>query len=110
MTSNWNSLQIVTLIVQALTPLAVVGLGYFVARAGRRIERVQWANQTVVNRRLEIFTLVATPLNRLLCFGAFVGRWKEIEPSEAIKLKRDLDEIMYANRVLFSVFTLLRLS
>ncbi len=102
MASAWNSLQYATLAVDALTPLTVAGLGYFVARTSRRLEQVQWANQTVVTRRLEIFSEIAPALNKLLCFATFVGRWKEIEPQHAIDLKRRLDETMYANRVLFS--------
>ena len=102
MAATWNSVQIATLAVSALTPLTVAGLGYFVARTGRRIERIQWANQTVVSRRLEIFSQVAPWLNQLLCFATFVGRWKEIEPTQAIGLKRKLDETIYANRLLFS--------
>jgi hypothetical protein len=102
MASAWNSLQYATLAVDALTPLTVAGLGYFVARTSRRLEQVQWANQTVVTRRLEIFSEIAPALNKLLCFATFVGHWKEIEPQHAIDLKRRLDETMYANRVLFS--------
>jgi hypothetical protein len=98
----WNSLQIATLVVDTLTPVTVAGLGFFVARAGKRLERVQWANQTVITQRLEIFGEVAPKLNRLLCFATFVGGWKEIEPRKAISLKREIDETMYANRVLFS--------
>jgi hypothetical protein len=102
MAASWNSLQIATLAVSALTPLTVAGLGYFVARTGRRLEQLRWANQTVVVRRLEVFAEVAPQLNQLLCFGTFVGRWKEIQPREVIGLKRSLDEAMYSNRVLFS--------
>ncbi len=102
MASSWNSVQIATLAVAALTPLTVAGLGVFVARASRRLERVQWANQTVITRRLEIFGQVALKLNQLLCFATFVGGWKEIQPLAAIGLKRQIDETMYANRVLFS--------
>ena len=102
MASPWNSLQVATLAVAALTPLTVAGLGVLLARASRRLEQVQWANQTVITRRLEIFDKVAPKLNQLLCFATFVGGWKEITPLTAIGLKRELDERMYANRVLFS--------
>jgi len=102
MAASWNSVQIVTLIVSALTPITVVVLGVMFARASRRIEQVQWANQTVVTRRLDIFDKLAPGLNQLLCFATFVGGWKEIGPTQAIGIKRTLDEIMYANRVLFS--------
>ena len=99
---GWTSLEIVKLIVGALTPVAVALLGLSLARVSRRVEAVQWANQTVVVRRLEIFNGVAPQLNQLYCFAAFVGRWKETTPQQAVALKRDLDETMYANRVLFS--------
>ena len=102
MAASWNSVQIVTLSVSALTPITVVVLGVMFARASRRIEQVQWANQTVVTRRLDIFDKLAPGLNQLLCFATFVGGWKDIGPPQAIGIKRTLDEIMYANRVLFS--------
>jgi len=99
---SWTSLQTATLAVAALTPLTVVGLGVLLARTSRRIEQVQWANQTVVTRRLEIFAQLAPGLNQLLCFATFVGSWKDIEPAQAISIKRELDQTMYANKVLFS--------
>ena len=102
MASSWTSVQIATLAVEALTPVTVAGLGVVLARNSRRIEQVQWANQTVVTRRLDIFGQLAPGLNQLLCFATFVGGWKEIQPKQAIAIKRQLDEIMYANRVLFS--------
>jgi hypothetical protein len=102
MASQWNSLQVATLAIAAVTPLTVAAVGYYFARASQRLEHVQWANQTVITRRLEIFGQVAPWLNQLVCFATFVGRWKEIQPLEAIGLKRKLDETMYANRLLFS--------
>jgi hypothetical protein len=102
MADSWSSVQVVTVVVDALTPLTVAGFGAYLARASRRIEQVQWANQTVVTRRLEIFGQLAPGLNQLLCFATFVGGWKEIQPRQAITIKRQLDETMYANRVLFS--------
>ena len=63
--SGWTSVQIVTVVVAALTPLTVAALGYFVARAGQRIGQMQWANQTVVARRLDIFKEVAPQINRV---------------------------------------------
>ena|SRR5437763_11264446 len=102
MADAWSSVQIATLAVEALTPITVVALGVLFTRASRRIEQVQWANQTVVTHRLDIFDKLAPGLNRLLCFGTFVGGWKEIDPRKAIAIKRELDEIMYAYKVLFS--------
>ena len=102
MASTWSSVQIVTLVVDALTPIVVAGLGFYVARVSRRIAQIEWANQTVVTRRLDIFGQLAPGLNQLLCFATFVGGWKDIQPRQAIAMKRHLDETMYSNRVLFS--------
>jgi len=102
MAGSWNSVQIVTLIVEGLTPITVVVLGVLFSKASRRIEQVQWANQTVVTHRLDVYDKLAPGLNQLLCFATFVGRWKEIDPRTAIAIKRDLDQTMYVNKVLFS--------
>jgi hypothetical protein len=102
MADSWNSVQIVTVIVAAATPVTVAVLGVIFARASRRIEQVQWANQTVVTQRLKVFEKLAPGLNQLLCFATFVGVWKEIDPRKAIAIKRDLDQTMFAYRVLFS--------
>jgi hypothetical protein len=102
MASEWNGLAIATLAVAAVTPVTVAVVGFYLARASQRLEHLQWANQTVITRRLDIFGEVGPWLNRLLCFATFVGRWKEISPLEAIDLKRKLDESMYSNRLLFS--------
>jgi hypothetical protein len=99
---GWTHLEIVKLVMSALIPIAVIGVGYIVSRATSRLESVQWANQTVIQRRLDIFQQVAPKLNRLLCFAVFVGSWKEITPADAIRIKREIDEIMYVDRVLFS--------
>src|SRR5215470_12917829 len=99
MADSWSSVQIVTLAVAALTPLTVAGLGVFIARASRRIEQVQWANQTVVTRRLDVFDKLAPGLNQLLCFATFVGVWKEIDPRKAIAIKRELDEDRKSTRL-----------
>ncbi|SNY44882.1 hypothetical protein [Paractinoplanes atraurantiacus] len=96
------ALEVAKLVVDALTPLAVVAVGYVLNRRLRKVEQAQWANQTVITRRLQIFDKLAPPLNRMLCFATFVGRWKEIQPAQVIALKREVDETMYANRLLFS--------
>jgi hypothetical protein len=102
MADSWSSVQIVTVIVDAATPVTVAVLGVIFARASRKIEQVQWANQTVVTRRLDVFDQLAPGLNQLLCFATFVGGWKETDPRKAIAIKRELDQTMYANKVLFS--------
>ena len=79
-----------------------MGLGVLVARATARIEHSQWSSQKVVESRLKVFDTVAPWLNQLVCFYTFVGRWKDLRPDDVIRIKRDLDEVMHVNRLLFS--------
>jgi hypothetical protein len=95
-------LEILKLAVSVVTALAVVVVGYYVTRATKRVEAVQWASQKVIERRLEIFSMVAPKLNRLLCFALFIGTWKDLTPRDVIRLKRETDETMHVNRFLFS--------
>ena len=97
-----SALAIANLAAEVLTPIAVVGLGILIARASRRVEAVQQSNKAITGRRLEIFDLVAPKLNQLLCFATFVGRWKDITPDDALSLKREIDEALYSNRLVFS--------
>jgi hypothetical protein len=95
-------LEILKLAVSVVTALAVVVVGYYLTRATKRVEAMQWASQTVIERRLEIFSTVAPKLNRLLCFTLFIGTWKDLTPHDVIRLKREVDETMHVNRFLFS--------
>lgn len=100
--SVWTSLEVAKLVVGAATPVALAVFGVVVARGARRVEGLQAANRSVVEQRVKVFETVAVRLNKLLCFATFVGRWKEISEREAITLKREVDEQMYAHRPLFS--------
>jgi hypothetical protein len=95
-------LEILKLAVSVATALAVVVVGYYLTSATKRVEAMQWASQTVIERRLEIFSVVAPKLNRLLCFALFIGTWKDLTPHDVIRLKREADETMHVNRFLFS--------
>lgn len=100
--SPWSSLELVKVLVSALTPLTVLGVGILVARVTRRVEDLRWANQQVIGQRLTLYADIGPKINQLLCFATFVGRWKELSPAQVLATKRDLDEILYANRPIFS--------
>lgn len=99
---SWNSVQLTTLVVAALSPVvAAVGL-ILVSRTSRRQEHAQWGGHTVVAHRVDLFIQLSPRLNELLCFATFIGSWKEMEPRKAIEIKYDLDTHMYAYKALFS--------
>lgn len=100
--SGWSSLEVAKLVVSALTPIAVAIIGVRLARAARRVEEVQWANRKVIERRLELYELMAPGLNDLFCFFMLVGHFAEITPPDALGRKRALDRTLHTNAPLFS--------
>jgi hypothetical protein len=95
-------LEVAKLVVSALTPIAVAIIGVQLARTARRVEEVQWANRKVVERRLELYELMAPNLNDLFCFFMLVGHFAEITPPDALGRKRALDRALHAHAPLFS--------
>ena len=98
--AGWSSLEIAKLVIAATTPVLVVLIGVVVSRAARRLEQAQWANRKLIERRLELYDEMARPLNDLYCFFALVGHFREIDPPDAVRRKRELDRIFYVNEFL----------
>jgi hypothetical protein len=98
----WNSLELAKLFVSALTPIVVILVGFFINRKLKQLEAIQWANQKVVEKRLEVFDALAPSLNDLLCYFTYIGNWKELSPSKVVEIKRALDKKAYINAPLFS--------
>jgi len=85
-----------------IVPVTVAILGYFINRSVKRLEHSQWANQKLVEKRLEIFEEVAPCLNDLYCFFIFKGHWKELTPPAIVGMKRSIDKAMYVHQYLFN--------
>jgi len=97
----WNSLEIAKLLLGLLTPAAVAALGFYLQRVAERLQSRQWANQKIVEKRLAIYDEIAPMLNDLLCYFTYVGSWREMDPPDVIKLKRDLDKKLHLAAPLF---------
>jgi hypothetical protein len=98
----WTSLEIAKLVVSALTPLVVVIIGLWISRSLKRLEYLQWTNQKVTEKRIEVFEELAPLLNDILCYFTFVGCWKDLTAPEVVKQKRKMDRIFHVNEPLFS--------
>lgn len=98
----WTSLETVKLLVSALTPLAVLGLGWLVSRSAKRIEDRQWVDRKVIERRLVLFDDMAPGLNDLVCFFRAVGNFRKTTPPDAVDLKRVLDQQFHTTKYLMS--------
>ena len=104
--SPWNSLEVAKLIVDALTPIAVGLLGFWVARATRRVEASQWVNQKLIEKRIQLLDQILPLLNDVYCYFAWIGNWKELSPADIIQRKRQLDKLFFANQSFFSCYAL----
>jgi hypothetical protein len=98
----WNSLEIVKIAVSFLTPLLIAVLAYWFNQRIKKWEKVQWTNQKIVEKRIELYDEMVPKLNDLFCFYCFIGNWKDITPEKVIALKRELDKKMYVYAPLFS--------
>jgi hypothetical protein len=100
-TSVWNSLEVVKLVVAALTPVLVAAVGYWINRRLKSLEAAQWAQQKIIERRIIAYDELAPSLNTLFCFFAYVGGWKEMKPPDVVALKRALDQTAHISAPLF---------
>lgn len=100
--SPWTSLEVVKVLLGFLTPLILVGLGFVINRAARRVEDAQWANRKLIEQRLEVYDRMAPGLNSLYCFVAVSGDFRGITPPGVVELKREVDKEFHINKFLFS--------
>jgi hypothetical protein len=104
--STWTSLEIAKLAVAALTPIVVAVGAYWLNRRLKSVEAAQWSRQKIVERRIQAYDELAPSLNKLFCFFAYVGSWKEMDPSEVVGLKRSLDQRAHISAPLFDRYFL----
>jgi hypothetical protein len=97
----WNSLEVVKLLVGALTPILVGMAGFWLNRRLKALEAAQWAQQKIVERRIAAYDELAVPLNQLFCYFAYLGSWKEIMPPEVVAMKRAVDQCAHISAPLF---------
>ena len=88
----WNSLEISKLIISALTPIIVAALAFQFNRLLKKREKIQWTNQKIIEKRIEIYDSIVPKLNDLLCYYSYIGNWKEFEPRDVVNIKRYLDK------------------
>jgi hypothetical protein len=98
----WNSLEVVKLLISLLTPLILLVVGIWVARMTERFRLMMWSNQKVIEKRIEIYGIMAPLLNDLYCYYVKVGSWKKHTPPEIVEMKRKLDKTIYIYAALFS--------
>lgn len=90
-------IEILSLVLNALVPIAVLYFGWKFDKRLKQIEQTQWTNQKLVEKRLRLYDDIMPGLNDLNCFYNFIGHWKELSPPEIVATKRRLDRLVYVN-------------
>src|SRR5450759_5053233 len=98
----WTSLEIAKLLVSTSVPILVVIFAFQFNKAIKKLDKLQWTNQKVIEKRIEVYDIIVPKLNDLLCYYCYIGNWKEITPKELIEIKRVLDKKMNVYAPLFS--------
>ncbi|HHB92370.1 MAG TPA: hypothetical protein ENK59_04055 [Thioploca sp.] len=79
--SPWNSLEVAKLAISVFTIVILVFVPYWIERFVRKLESVNWINQKVIERKLQVYDETIPLLNDLLCFYTRVGNWQDLSPS-----------------------------
>lgn len=94
----WNTLEAAKLLVGILIPLSIVWLGWYLTQYLRQFEQQMghsfWANQKLIERRLQLYDDMSPLLNRLLCFYTWTGYWKDISPKDVLEARSQLDKMV----------------
>jgi hypothetical protein len=91
----WNSLEIAKLVASLITAVVVLILGIAINNSIKSGERA-------IALRSDIYKTIGGDLNDIYAYLEFVGRWKEMTPSDVIAKKRAVDKAMYTYRPFFS--------
>jgi hypothetical protein len=84
------ALEILKVIVSIATPIAVLIIGLWVRQAVGHIETAEWANQKLIEAKLNFYDKVGPGLNDIYCYFLYVGDWKKMSPVDVLNQKRDL--------------------
>jgi hypothetical protein len=101
-TSGWQDLLTVVQALSAVSvPIVVLLIGDRLNRRLKLFEASQWRNQELIKTRVHYYQAIAPQLNDVMCYFTFIGRWKEVSPTEVIAWKRTMDRDFHTALPLF---------
>ena len=98
----WNSLKIPITIIAALAPVIIAFLVFRYKRIIKGLDKKYQTNQSLVEKRIEIYDRISQKLNDIFCFYCYNGNWKEITPIDIVRLKKELDKDINVSTPVFS--------
>ena len=95
------ALEVAKVLIAASGPAVVAYVGLVLNRRLKSIDQAQWQNRKIIELRLDVYKEVSPLLNSMYCFCRWIGDWKDISPTELIRLKRRTDKTVNVYRHLF---------
>jgi hypothetical protein len=77
--------------------IAILISGLWSNRSLEKLKARIQSSQTVVAKRVELYSNIQEPLNEIYCYIKRVGSWKEYTPEDVIDLKRSVDKKIYSS-------------
>ena len=72
-------------VVSALTPIALIGVGYWLDRRLKHVERTFERERRLTEVRFELYKEIGFKLNDLFAYFNFVGLWKDLSCGDVIE-------------------------
>jgi len=98
----WNSVEIAKLIATLITPFLVAYLGYLANEYLKDLDKRQWTNQKLIEKRLQLYDNLSPILNDLVVYYTHVGHFRDFSPNDIRAKKRELDRLVHVNKAIFS--------
>ncbi|NIR46926.1 hypothetical protein GWO43_00390 [candidate division KSB1 bacterium] len=95
------SIDILSLSISALTPVAIAVVGYFIQRTLAQQNRSWKVQERIADKRVEIYEKIAEDLNKIYCYVMDVGDFRNETPDTIIAAKRTVDRNMYMYQALW---------
>ncbi len=93
-------------IVSAIMPLIVVVLaGYWLNKRLENIKSRLQLDQSIIQKRAEIYAEIQDDLNKIYSYIKRVGKWKELTPEEVLDSKRTVDQKFHTTKPYWSSST-----
>jgi hypothetical protein len=91
-------IEIAKLLTSTLTPLTLVFIGYYVNKTLAQQREKKRDSEKLIQKRLEIYSKIALPLNEIYCYVQDVGDYKALNPDIILKNKRISDRLFHMYR------------
>lgn len=96
------NIEIAKLVVSILTPISLVIIGYYINKTLAQQSKEWRDNDKLVEKRMEIYSEIANPLNKIYCYVQDVGDYKKLYPEMIINSKRSSDRLFHMFRPIWS--------